>query len=127
MADFGIWDVTLGILTIASIIIGFVNETYRLFAWIGAVFIVFLAIELKNSTELINLKSEHKKQHEQISIYKELIDIKSDIKLLKEVQTKMGKKGQVPTRELLEVARILLILLVLYIIYKAVMAEIGAN
>ena len=69
-------------------VVGLIDEEFRIIAWIGATILIIVSVEIKNYAEIVNLRLEQKKQKERLSIYKELIDIKSDIKLLKEVKWK---------------------------------------
>ncbi len=73
----------LGLLSILSFIWSFISEENRIIAiTIGFILIIFILISEKN-IKLENLENEQKRIEEKLKIHEQLIDIKSDIRLLK--------------------------------------------
>jgi len=78
------WDKVGLFSSIILTIIALISEEYRLYAMMaGLAFIMVIAIQ-DNYSQIQNLKSENQRLIEKLKIYKELIDIKTDIKLLKD-------------------------------------------
>ena len=84
-------NVILGILTLLSFIWSAVSKEYRIIAIvIGFMLLIFLIVS-EQDTKVNEIFKDQKRVEEKLKIHEQLIDIKADIKYLKEVK-RNGKK-----------------------------------
>jgi len=81
--DTNLWNIVVSIFAITLTIIAIINKEYRIYAIILAVVAVLFVVVMRNYNEISQFKMNNKKLTERLKIYKELIDMKADIKLIK--------------------------------------------
>ena len=77
-------NIVLGILTVLSIIITFISEKYRLISIvITFIFIIIIIISMQQ-INISDIQKEQNKLKEKLNIHQQLIDIKAELKSLRQ-------------------------------------------
>ena len=87
MPDNNLWNTVTGIISLVLGVIAVINKQFRVPVAIASVVLILVVVVNQLFAEIDNLKKDQQRILERTDIYKELIDIKADIKNLKRGKT----------------------------------------
>ena len=87
MTDNGLWNSVTAAISVALGLLALINEKLRVAAATTAAVLILAVVVYGLFNEIDNLKRDQQRILERVDIYRELVDIKADIKSLRRGKT----------------------------------------